>query len=161
MSNTSFLEAKWPIFPFLEYIILVENQVTFDKEWKSYLSHVDFFLWIFQRVNEWWDMCASKCIKKYNPSREIHRKAWEILLFQVIEMQQLLHAGHLWRFLEPVEDLSKYNIFWNHLYSWRLTPSNGILSWRHDQFGIQMGNIFNHFLFGKEEFEKYSLLQKM
>ena len=46
MSHTSNLEAislKWPIFPFLEYIILMENQLTFDKEWKSYLSHVDFF----------------------------------------------------------------------------------------------------------------------
>ena len=67
----------------------------------------------FQWVNEWWDVCASKCIKKYNHSREIPRiqNAWEILLLQVIEMQQLLHAGHLWRFLEPVEDLSKYNTF--------------------------------------------------
>ena len=38
MSHTSNLEAislKWPIFPFLEYIILMENQLTFDKEWKS------------------------------------------------------------------------------------------------------------------------------
>ena len=42
------------------------------------------------------------------------------------------------------------------------TPSNGILSWRHDQFGIQMGNIFNHFLSRKEEFKRYSssLLKK-
>ena len=114
MSHNSLLEDKWPIFPFLEYIILMENQLTFDKEWKSYLSHVDFFPHVFfQWVNEWWDVCASKCIKKYNHSREIPRtqNAWEILLLQVIEMQQLLHAGHLWRFLEPVEDLSKYNTF--------------------------------------------------
>ena len=42
-TNTN-LEAKWPIFAFLEYIILLmENQLTFDKEWKSYLSHIDFF----------------------------------------------------------------------------------------------------------------------
>ena len=111
MSHTSNLEAKWPTFPFLENFILMENQLTFDKEWKSYLSHVDFYPWIFQWVKEWWDVCASKCIKKYNHSREIYRNAWEILLLQVIEMQQLLHAGHLWRFLEPVKDLSKYNIF--------------------------------------------------
>ena len=36
MSHSSNLEAK-----------LMESQLTFDKEWKSYLSHVDFFPVIF------------------------------------------------------------------------------------------------------------------